>query len=165
MIFYNPEIYINDNDYIIGGFHIEKNETNDISKIYFNIENRVTELLEEYISEDVLSEVEKAEKPLINIEKTHSDACRMVRDFLKIETGSCTKQSIVRDVMNSPQFETWFSDIKERFKRLPIIEQTSAGVSSEMKSSKSGIGIKRATEYTNNASFSELLEALSLIDL
>ena len=167
MIFYNPDIYINDNDYVIGGFHLsdDKKFTNT-SVIYFKAKERIAALLDEYIEEDILAYAAKTgPSPIINIDDTHSDACLMVRDYLQVETSSCTKSAIIEYVMESSQFQSWFSDIKRRFKYMPVMSVSGDGVASEKESSKSGISIERAKQYTNETTFAQLLEALALIEI
>jgi len=164
-VFLNDEIFTSDSDYIIGGFVTDKVTDFNYADFYTNLEERITDLLKQFIQETILVETEKgAENPE---EKAHNDVSLIIADNLKEYPEFYDINSFVQTIIRNDKTQSWLLQIKENVKNY---EASNLGIENSIfnrasRMSEMSLEYKNAEYWTKTTTFTQFIEEVSSIEL
>ena len=164
-LFVNQDIYQSDGDYVIGGFYTDKTENFNFTDFKDNVKERIENLLQVYLSEaDAYNAELGFDEPT---EKSKLDAANVILDNLGIEVEYLQENQLVNAIMKSPQMQYWMDGIRTRIKEFPeFLNASYVGVFNESsKIGENSYTYQNAKQFTDESTFQQLIEQLSIIEL
>jgi hypothetical protein len=163
--FVNDGIFLGDGYYVIGGFSTTKIDGFKFSDFDSSLNERIHFLIENYIEKT--AQIYFEDKIENAREKAHIDCARVIGDNLKIPVENNDIESLCDAVKNSDQIQKWLDDIRENVKNyeFPVASPYRTIHNQSIDMSEDSEEYKSATEYTDETTFEEFIEQVSIIEL
>lgn len=175
MLFFDKKIFVNADDYIIGGCYFEEGVSATTEGIRHRTEARIRRLIETYISDYI------NHSP--NRDAAYASAIanlqRLVITYLTVTENDCGEVTEAEDftgiILNSPEMSSWLFNIGERVKNKNLgfikdddLKSFPEETGQPIENIDAGGGMTQpdditeleAKDYTDVASIHELLESL-----
>jgi hypothetical protein len=162
-VFLNDEIYRSSGDYIIGGFQTDK-EGFSISDCKTAVSNKLSELIDEYIEQAVLWNLEMGiyEDPLM---QAKMDLAAVISDNLKVTPAYLDKDTFIETILDSDEMMKWFMTIENNIAEATN-HTTSTGVINQALSIDTSSPIYMDAMYFSlNTTLQQVIEEISMIEL
>lgn len=168
-IFYNPEILTQPEDYTIGGFNdhdldkiivVGNSLRLNMAKIKILFEARITNAINNFLNEIVVSISQKSELEDEDIEEAKFNALsNLFETYLGVKIDSIDTDYLAEIVISNASTQAWFNKISSRINKLDDqLVQTTKEPNSEASVSQGD------AEYnTNNSTLEDILQSLSNI--
>jgi hypothetical protein len=168
-IFYNPDIFVEEGDYVLGGFNAEDlngiEVVGDISalsypKLEFLFEKRLKGAIENF-KKEILANITKSRQDIENVDfdkEIFDELSNLTETYLGIKLNSYETDDVASQIMEDSSYTTWTERIKERVAsyKLRVV-----GKFSDVNESKpSTVSVKEAEYDTQTATLEQMLERL-----
>lgn len=172
-IFYNPEIFATNGDYIIGGFNVsDLNNIVDLddasaltfSKLEMIFEARILAAIESFKNEVKLNVIDSG-KPFTqeSLNKTISENIyNLLFSYLGEEVVSYDSQRILEIVLEHPSYVIWKNRISDRVAEFNR-RLTKSLETANLQNADAQITVNDAESYTYTSTLEEILEQLNII--
>jgi hypothetical protein len=125
-IFFNESVLSGYTDYALGGFYPEEDAKISFSTIKFQVENKISRLIDDYIGRAMAANMYSNEP--FNMEKAKEYISTMLMDNLGVMPAMTDPQGFVQSVMQSDKMVKWLDEtIKPRIENYLKYELSSTG--------------------------------------
>jgi len=168
-IFYNPDIFVEEGDYVLGGFNAEDlngiEVVGDISalsypKLEFLFEKRLKSAIENF-KKEIRANITKSREDIENVDfdkEIFDELSNLTETYLDIKLNSYETDDVASQIMEDSSYTTWTEKIKERVAsyKLRVV-----GKFSDVNENKpSTVSVKEAEYDTQTATLEQMLERL-----
>lgn len=168
-IFYNPDIFVEEGDYVLGGFNAEDlngiEVVGDISalsypKLEFIFEKRLKSAIETF-KKEIRANITKSREDIENVDfdkEIFDELSNLTETYLGIKLKSYETDDVASQIMEDSSYTTWTERIKERVAsyKLRVV-----GKFSDVNENKpSTVSVKEAEYDTQTATLEQMLERL-----
>lgn len=164
-VFLNDEIFTSDRDYVIGGFETDKVTGYNYADFFSALQERISDLLKEFIQETILIETEKGtENPE---EKAYNDVSLIIADNLGEYPEFYDLNSCIQTILRNDKIQSWLLQIKENVKNY---DSTNLGIENSIynrasRMSDMSLEYQNAEHWTKTTTFTQFIEEVSSIEL
>lgn len=168
-IFYNPDIFVEEGDYVLGGFNAEDlngiDVVGDISalsypKLEYIFEKRLKNAIENF-KKEIRANITKSREDIDDIDfdnEIYNELSNLTETYLGIKLKSYETDDIASQIMADSSYTTWTERIKER---VGAYKLRIAGKFSDVNENKSSsVSVKEAEYDTQTATLEQMLERL-----
>ncbi len=168
-IFYNPDIFVEEGDYVLGGFNAEDLNSikvvGDISalsypKLKIIFEERLKTSIENF-KKEIYANITKSREDIENVDfdkEIFDELSNLTETYLGIKLNSYETDDVASQIMEDSSYTTWTERIKERVAsyKLRVV-----GKFSDVNENKpSTVSVKEAEYDTQTATLEQMLERL-----
>jgi hypothetical protein len=169
-LFYNNEIYKNYQDYVLGGFNVDKlndietpqyNNSLSVIKVKTIIQDRIERLIDSYkkqIRENFINDNPMADEETADNE-VNATIKRLFETYLSKKIYSFSTEDILYAITQDETYVSWFSGIEQRiiaYNSVPTRRNENI-----VSKTQGSIPVEEAEDITYNATLETLLEQLS----
>ncbi len=163
-IYFNDTIFPSTIDYIIGGFYTEDNQEIKYHTAASELRDKIRELIDDFVDREILAQSHDGKA--VSEEQALVAVCQVVYNYLGVMVESPTMDTIIEDLMDSEQVQTWLLGVKFRFQQTNTInindttKNKSFSLDSNAKLEAKYVAAEAATDETT---FEQWIETLSTI--
>jgi hypothetical protein len=168
-IFYNPDIFVEEGDYVLGGFNAE--DLNGIEvvgnisalsypKLEFIFEKRLKSAIENF-KKEIRTNITKSREDIENVDfdkEIFDELSNLTETYLGIKLKSYETDDVASQIMEDSSYTTWTERIKERVASYKL--RVVGKISDVNENKPSTVSVKEAEYDTQTATLEQMLERL-----